>query len=117
MNLDRRDFIKTAGMAAGAALAGCASAPRASSPVPPDGGIRSVLLHLGYNMWCDWYPEDFDTSKISNGLPDKKLRCDDGIWRAATGHMVKKGMNQLVVDVGEGLVYPSHPELLHELWL
>lgn len=114
MNLDRRDFIKTAGMAAGAALAGCASAPRASSPVPPDGGIRSVLLHLGYNMWCDWYPEDFDMSKISNGLPDKKLRCDDGIWRAATGHMVKKGMNQLVVDVGEGLVYPSHPELAIE---
>ena len=62
-------------------------------------------------MWCDWYPEDFDISKVKHGLPDKKLRCTDEIWRRSVDHMVSKGMNQLVIDVGEGLVYPSHPEL------
>jgi hypothetical protein len=114
MNLDRRNFIKSAGMAAGAAMAGCTTAPKASSPIPPNGDIRSVLLHLGHNMWCDWYPEDFDVSKVKHGLPDKKLRCDDGIWRASVDYMAAKGMNQLVIDVGEGLVYPSHPELAIE---
>ena len=114
MNLDRRNFIKSAGLAAGAAMAGCTTAPKASSPIPPNGDIRSVLLHLGHNMWCDWYPEDFDVSKVKHGLPDKKLRCDDGIWRASVDYMAAKGMNQLVIDVGEGLVYPSHPELAIE---
>jgi hypothetical protein len=114
MKQSRREFIGMSALAAGAALTGCTTVSKASSPVPPEGDIRSILLHLGHNMWCDWYPEDFDISKVKHGLPDKKLRCTDEIWRRSVDHMASKGMNQLVIDVGEGLVYPSHPELAIE---
>ena len=114
MKQSRREFIGMSALVAGAALTGCTTVAKTSSPVPPEGDIRSMLLHLGYNMWCDWYPEDFDVSKVKHGLPDRKLRCTDGIWRKSVDYMASKGMNQLVIDVGEGLVYPSHPELAIE---
>jgi len=113
---NRREFLGLSACAAGAALTGCATSvgKATKGPVPKEGDIRSLYLGLGNNMWCDWYPEGFDTSKIAEGLPDKKLRCRDDIWRAATDHAAKAGLNQLVVDVGEGLAFPRRPELAIE---
>ena len=113
--MNRREFI--GGSVALAAMAGCkgiGKAAAARGPVAKEGDIRSVLLHLGHNMWCDWYPEGFDTSAIEEGLPDTKLRCRDDLWRIAADHAAAKGMNQIVIDVGEGLVFPRHPELAIE---
>ena len=108
--MNRREFI--GGGAAFAAFAGCRglSMP-AHGPIAKDGDIRSILLHLGNNMWCDWYPEGFDTSKIEKGIPDAKLRCCDDFWRMNVDHAAAKGLNQVVVDVGEGLIFPRRPEL------
>jgi hypothetical protein len=58
--------------------------------------IKAMLLHLGYNMW----------SKC-----DSELRLKDEFWRKATDCMAAAKYNTLLVDVGEGLVFPSHPEL------
>lgn len=58
--------------------------------------IKAMLLHLGYNMW----------SKC-----DSELRLKDEYWRKATDCMAAAKYNTLLVDVGEGLVFPSHPEL------
>ena len=110
----RRDFLKLgAGAAAGMAVGGCATAAAraARGPVAPEGDIRAFFVNLGHNMWCDWYPEEIDTSKIKHGLPDATLRCRDDIWRRVTDRVVAKGLNQLVIDVGEGVVYPRRPEL------
>ena len=62
--------------------------------------IRSMLVHLGTRMWSD-KPED---------NPDV-LQFDEGIYRELTMKMPKCGVNMVVLDVGEALVYPSHPEL------
>ncbi len=100
-----------------AAMSGCkgiCGAAADKGPVAKDGDIRAVLLHLGHNMWCDWYPDGFDTSAIKQGLPDRKLRCRDDLWRIAADHVAAKGMNQIVIDVGEGLVFPRRPELAIE---
>ena len=113
--MNRREFI--GGGVALAAMAGCkgiGGAAAARGPIAKEGDIRSVLLHLGHNMWCDWYPDGFDTSAIEKGLPDTKLRCRDDLWRIAADHVAAKGMNQIVIDVGEGLVFPRHPELAIE---
>ena len=112
--MNRREFI--GGGVALAAMAGCkgVGGGTAGGPVAKIGDFRSVLLHLGHNMWCDWYPEEYDTSAIKAGLPDKKLRCRDDLWRIAADHVAAKGMNQIVIDVGEGLVFPRHPELAIE---
>ena len=61
--------------------------------------IRAILLHLGSNMW-DTY--------------STKLKLNEAIWRKATEYIKNKGMNLLLIDVGEGVVYPSHPELAVE---
>ena len=64
--------------------------------------IWSLLLHLGYRMWGD------DNSL--KPMPDT-LAFDYDVWKAATERMAEIGMNMAIVDVGEGIVLPSHPEL------
>ena len=109
--MTRRTFIQTAGAAAVAGFAGNA---RAASNWETE-GMRAVLLQLGHNMWCEWLPEDL-RGKIDLGSaePDLKLRLNEDNWRGATELMAEKKLNVLLMDLGEGLVYPSHPELAIE---
>lgn len=53
-------------------------------------------MHLGFNMWRERF---------------EPLRCDDKAWAEYTQRKRDIGMNMLVIDIGEGMVYPSHPEL------
>jgi hypothetical protein len=39
------------------------------------------------------------------------LRCHDNLWKKAVDHVAAQGMNTLFIDLGEGMAYPSHPEL------
>ena len=76
--------------------------------------IKAFLLHLGHNMWCEWLPEELMNEKsIGNPkhVPDWKLACDEALWRKTTDMLIARGMNMVLVDVGEALIYPSHPEL------
>lgn len=81
------------------------------------GFMRAFLIHLGHNMWCDYLPEDMDNaligigSPVNKGVPDTVLRCKDEYWNQVIEHLKATGMNTLVIDLGEGVVYPSHPEL------
>ena len=61
--------------------------------------IYGLLLHLGRNMWDP---------------PANHLRFDEAVWREITEKMGRGGVNMAVIDIGEGLVYPSHPELAVE---
>ncbi len=114
MEMSRRTFI---GGAAALAAAGCATTP-ATRGFTAKGEIRSLLLHLGHNMWCDWFPADMDLAELAKGyestrtpMPDTELRSKTELWRKATDHAAARGLNMIVVDIGEGIVYPSHPEL------
>ena len=75
--------------------------------------VRAVLLHLGHNMWCEWLPESIavQLKEVEYKRPDLKLVTDELLWRKVTDHASAKGMNTVVIDIGEALVYPSHPEL------
>ena len=111
--IDRRAFLKMSACAAAAVEAGCVSdgTQAAAAPLPKLGDIRALLLHLGHNMWCDWFPPDVDPQKCKAPKPDYELRNKDDLWLTATDYAVQKGVNMIVIDVGEGVVYPSHPEL------
>lgn len=102
--MNRREFISTGLMAA--ASAGIAPVWAAK---PQE--LRALLLHLGFNMWCDWFPSGTDLSKHPKAIPDSVLRNKDELWRKAVDHAAAKGLNAIVIDIGEGLEYPSHPEL------
>ena len=58
----------------------------------------ALLIHFGRNMW--------DEARCAD-----HVRCDMGVWNEITERMAKVGANMLVIDLGEVLVYPSHPEL------
>ena len=76
--------------------------------------IKAVLLQLGRNMWCEWLPKAVQSGIRPRYRPDLKLSTRDDLWRRATDRMAERGLNMLVMDLGEGLVYPSHPELAIE---
>lgn len=119
--MNRREFI--GGATAATLLAGCGTDRTVRSLAgftpPKIGDIRSVLLHLGTHMWTDRphceIPEF--TRKHDPSVVEEDIRCvdyfrfDEDCWRELTGLMAKRGLNQLVVDIGEGMVLPSHPEL------
>lgn len=62
--------------------------------------IWGTLIHLGTRMWSDLAADRVD-----------RLRFDETHYRAVTERMGRIGVNMVVLDLGEGLVFPSHPEL------
>lgn len=89
----------------------------------PVGDIRALYMELGHNMWCDWPTapmlEGRTLEEACKLLPEKKhpdlkLICKDENWKKVTDYAAAKGVNMLVVDLGEGVFYPSHPELAIE---
>lgn len=69
--------------------------------------IWAYLIHLGYNMWAD--------SKMPQTLEyinaGDTLLCDRDTWETVTANFAAAGGNMLVIDLGEGILYESHPEL------
>ena len=120
MHMTRKDFVGTAIFAAGGALMGRAADSNAAK------FYRGALLHLGSNMWDD-FPANPDNLAKSpeeekvrpnpakpSGKPTRYcnyLICRDDLWRKSIDHMAEKGMNLVFIDLGEGIAYPSHPEL------
>ena len=77
--------------------------------------IWAGLFHMGTNMWNDSVPEKGWEPYVGEyrhyiGAADH-LRFDEKVWRSLTSRMVAAGMNMVVIDLGEALRYPSHPEL------
>jgi len=72
--------------------------------------IRGALLHLGMNMWGD-YVLPGQKKDPSLKYTYDYLRMEESVWRDVTMLMQKRNYNFAVIDVGEGVVFPSHPEL------
>ncbi|MBQ9430026.1 MAG: twin-arginine translocation signal domain-containing protein [Kiritimatiellae bacterium] len=106
--MNRRNFIKASALAA----AGTAFNGRAQTKPAFSWG---ALLHFGTNMWSDVTPQHWGNCKTKEELETvaqaDHLRFDESLWRELTGKMKDIGMNRLVIDVGEGIELPSHPEL------
>ena len=109
--MNRREFVKLSTLSAAAGLAGCGTPAAAQKK---DGFIWAALLHMGTNMWCDqpvtsWGPYKGEDLKLV--CQADHVRFDEKVWRSLTGRMVEVGMNMVVIDLGEAIQYPSHPEL------
>jgi len=72
-----------------------------------------LLAHLGFNMWDD-RPGSEALASNPYRMRSDRLRCDRPMWDELTARMAEVGMNQLVVDIGEGIRFDSHPELAAE---
>ena len=58
--------------------------------------IWALLLHLSVNMWKDYYAD---------------LQLSESLWKDVLEKMVDAGMNMVVIDLGDGVQYESHPEI------
>ena len=78
--------------------------------------IWSYLIHLGTHMWADkdamGLPETSDPKNFI--LAKDKMRCEKDAWIDLTNAIAERGLNTLVIDIGEGIKYESHPELAIE---
>ncbi|MBP7933877.1 MAG: Tat pathway signal protein [Phycisphaerae bacterium] len=110
--VQRRDLLKAGAAAAMAAaisgrLPGALGQASTTAPARP-GRIWADLLHLSYNMWCDW---DSPAWKGLYGAYRPELRFDETLWNDLLKRMVDAGLNMVVIDLGDGVQYRSHPEI------
>jgi hypothetical protein len=114
----RRDFIRQA-MAAGAA---CLLPHEVFSQTKPGQGmIWANLLHLSYNMWEDTTPlkyadDDYPCASCQEAREwahgfRRSLTFDESLWNILLKEMAAAGMNMVVIDLGDAVLYDSHPEI------
>ncbi len=100
-------------LVAGLALSACAESEKM---------IWGELTHLGVNLWGDlprekcpypWMesPEAAEAVRTQYTSADH-VRFDEAFWREVSVPAFQKGgVNLILVDLAEAVIYPSHPEL------
>lgn len=115
---NRRIFIKqvaTAGIASSIPLA------LFSQQKPAQNMIWANLLQLSYNMWGDYVPEEYKDGNFPCTTCEEAnrwaywyktdLTFDETVWDILLKNMADVGMNMVVIDIGDGIQYESHPEI------
>ena len=77
--------------------------------------VWGFLIQLGHNMWGE-LPLHGDKPAVGREhmFAHGRNRTDVAMWNEVTEHYARKGANLVLIDLGEGLAYPSHPELAVE---
>ena len=73
--------------------------------------IWGFMMQLGHNMWGEAPLYGEPTPKLRDKYAQPFNRTDVKVWNEVTEYIAKKGANLLLIDLGEGMEYPSHPEL------
>lgn len=68
--------------------------------------IWGNLIQLSFNMWEDRVAPERPTRYYR-----PELRFDEPLWRDLLQQMAAAGMNMVVIDLGDGVRYKSHPEI------
>lgn len=74
--------------------------------------MKAALLYLGTNTWREEDNTDGVTDPFEVFSP--KLRCDRSLWDEYTLYLRDCGVNTLIINLGDGLRYESHPEIAVE---
>jgi hypothetical protein len=106
---DRRAFIKN--LSAAGLLGAMPNAFMPSSKEtsvyhePEESKIWGCLLHLSYNFWVEYS----SPSPFRGYRP--YLQMSEPLWNDATQKMANAGLNLVILDLGDGVRYESHPEI------
>jgi hypothetical protein len=86
-----------------------------------DKKIWAYLIHLSYNMWEDHVsPEYKDENFVCKTCQDARvwahgyrpfLTFDEAVWDSLLKEMSGAGINMVLIDLGDGIQYESHPEI------
>jgi hypothetical protein len=122
MKIDRRTFL---GSAIGALAAGGCTTAKTVVKAPEHDFKWIDLVHFGMKMWGDLPSKPDRKGSQSKLLTDEeyaavttpenmdlnRMHFDAPFWKELSLKLRQSGCNTIMLDVGEGLVYPSHPEL------
>ena len=79
------------------------------------------LAHLGYNMWYEPLEDKMGIHCPEAGSDlcryvhaTHKLRFEDDYWQELTAQLREAGCDTILLDIGEGLRFETHPELAIE---
>ena len=67
--------------------------------------IWAYLIHLSANMWGDTE----DSKAYEPYRP--QLVTEDEVWKQTVDYLPSQGFNTLIIDLGDGVQYESHPEI------
>ena len=76
-----------------------------------DGMIWGFMIQLGHNMWGEAPLVGEPKPEERDNYAQPFNRTDVKVWNEVTEYYAKAGANLVLIDLGEGLAYPSHPEL------
>ncbi|MBO4322368.1 MAG: Tat pathway signal protein [Clostridia bacterium] len=69
--------------------------------------LFGYLIHLGTNMWGD--PDSGLKNRYAPYYPE--LPTSDEVWKTTVDFLPSQGINTLLIDIGDGIEYESHPEI------
>jgi len=72
--------------------------------------IWAQLMHIGYKMWLDAAAQ----RELEYIRDTEKLLFEQRTWDELLPILVDNGVNTVVMDLGEGVRYESHPEIALE---
>ncbi len=115
---NRREFIK---QVTAAGIASTIPSALFSRPASSRKMIWADLIHLSYNMWEDSVPLKY-RDEIFKGTTCQESRqwahgfrpfltFDEATWDTLLKDMASAGMNMVIIDLGDGIQYESHPEI------
>ena len=73
--------------------------------------VKAMLVHLSTNMWYEEGNMQKGGKTTWEIGAESYLRFDFGLWRKYTEMLAEAGFNTIVLDIGDGIIYDSHPEL------
>lgn len=76
--------------------------------------IWSTLVHFSTNLWYEEGNTECDYSTIYHTPAAPYLRFDRETWNAYVEKMKADGLNCIMIDVGDSMIFDSHPELAIE---
>lgn len=115
-SISRRTFLAQTAAAAVALNAKAAA---------KDGMMWTYMPQFGMNMWGDLDIPPKRNDNMNRHLTDEEfaalcrpehqthdaVRFDEALWGELSNRLQKSGANVMLIDLGEFIVYPSHPEL------
>ncbi len=81
--------------------------------------MMATLVHISTNMWreADNSAEETNEPKVwdsSVEIGSPRLRLDKTLWDEYMVQLKEAGCNTLILDIGDGMVYDTHPEIAVE---
>ena len=77
--------------------------------------IWANLIHLSFNMWEDRDEPSFVGLEYGPARWYRPyLTFDEELWQRLTRRMAETGFTMVVIDLGDGVKYESHPEIAVE---